>query len=271
MKIPFYQVDAFTDRLFGGNPAGVCPLDEWLDEEIMQNIAAENNLAETAFYVKQGDGFDIRWFTPAIEIDLCGHATLASGHVIFNHSDYPGEVIRFRSLKSGELNVSKSGDLLTLDFPASRPEPLGGIPGELAGALGLEPTKLHKSRDLLALYDTEEEILSLRPDFVWLSRVLTDLGCLGLIATAPGNRSDFVSRFFAPPAGIDEDPVTGSAHTTLIPFWAERLNKKKLHAFQLSQRGGELFCELSGDTDDRVLIGGKAVTYLKGEIFSPSS
>ena len=266
MKIPFYQVDAFTDRLFGGNPAGVCPLNQWLDAETMQNIAAENNLAETAFYVKQGDRFDIRWFTPALEIDLCGHATLASGHVIFNYFDYKGDVINFHSWKSGELKVSRAGDLLTLDFPAAPPEPIGDIPGALVDALGVKPTALHKSRDMLALYNSEEEVLSIQPNFGALSTALTGLGCLGLIATAPGNRSDFVSRFFAPPAGIDEDPVTGSAHSTLIPFWAGKLNKKKLHAFQLSRRKGELFCELAGPDDGRVLIGGKAVTYLIGEI-----
>jgi len=265
MKIPIYQVDAFTGQLFGGNPAAVCPLEKWLDSRVMQNISAENNLAETAFYVKEGEGFHIRWFTPAIEIDLCGHATLATAHVIFNHTDYKGEVVAFRS-KSGALKVSRGGaaaELLTLDFPANKPGPIAGIPPRLVEALGLKPTALAKARDLLALYATEEEILSIKPKFDMLSEVLKEIGCLGMIVTAPGKTVDFVSRFFAPLAGINEDPVTGSAHTILIPYWAEKLGKNKLHAFQLSQRKGELFCELAGD---RVLIGGKAVTYLKGEI-----
>lgn len=265
MKIPIYQVDAFTDKLFGGNPAAVCLLEKWLDTEAMLGIAGENNLSETAFLVKLENGYEIRWFTPAIEVGLCGHATLASAHVIFNYSDFKGDLIKFKS-KSGELRVTKSGELLTLDFPASRPEVIVGAPCELQEALKKEPTALYKSRDLLALFDSEEEILAMEPDFESLSEVLASLSCLGMIVTAPGKESDFVSRFFAPPAGINEDPVTGSAHTTLIPFWAERLNKTKLHAFQVSRRRGELFCELSGD---RVLIGGKAVTYLKGEIEHP--
>lgn len=256
-----YQVDAFTGKLFGGNPAAVCPLEQWPDKQTMQNIAAENNLSETAFFVKKGEGFEIRWFTPAIEVDLCGHATLASAHVIFNYLDFKAEVIKFQS-QSGELRVTRSGDLLTLDFPATKPE-LIEIPCQLTEALNATPSEVYRSRDLLALFEKEEDIVSMRPDFAILLDVLTSQDCLGMIITAPGNQSDFVSRFFAPPAGIDEDPVTGSAHTTLTPFWAERLGKKSLHAYQLSQRKGELFCELAGD---RVLISGKAVTYLKGEI-----
>lgn len=266
MKIPIYQVDAFTGKLFGGNPAAVCPLEKWLDDETMQNIAIENNLAETAFYVKEGAGFHIRWFTPAIEIDLCGHATLATAHVIFNHSDFKGDIITLQS-RSGVLKVSKAaatGGLLTLDFPANKPVPVEGIPPGLVEALGMKPVALSKARDLLALYETEEEILAIKPKFGMLAEELTKTGCLGMIVTAPGKTVDFVSRFFAPLAGIDEDPVTGSAHTILIPFWAERLAKKKLHALQLSQRQGELFCELA---DTRVYISGKAVTYLKGEIY----
>jgi PhzF family phenazine biosynthesis protein len=240
----------------------VCPLEEWLDSQTMQNIGAENNLSETAFFVKKDAGFEIRWFTPAMEVNLCGHATLASGHVIFNHLDFKGEAITFQSM-SGELKVSKSGELLTLDFPATPPEPIEGVPCQWDNALNKEPAALYKSRDLLGLYESEDDILSIKPQFEALSEVLTTVECLGMIATAPGKQADFVSRFFAPPAGINEDPVTGSAHTTLIPFWAEKLNKNKLHAFQLSQRKGELFCELAGD---RVFISGKAVTYLKGEI-----
>ena len=261
MKIPIYQVDAFTGQLFSGNPAAVCPLEQWLDKQSMQNIAAENNLSETAFFVKKGEGFEIRWFTPTIEVDLCGHATLASAHVIFNYLDFKAEVIKFQS-KSGELRVTRSGDLLTLDFPATKPEPME-IPCQLTEALNATPRAIYRSRDLLALFEKEEDIVSMRPDFGILLDVLTSQDCLGMIVTAPGNQSDFVSRFFAPPAGIDEDPVTGSAHTTLTPFWAERLDKKSLHAYQVSQRKGELFCELAGD---RALISGKAVTYLKGEI-----
>jgi len=261
MKIPLYQVDAFTGQLFGGNPAAVCPLEQWPDQQTMQNIAAENNLSETAFFVKKGEGFEIRWFTPTIEVDLCGHATLASAHVIFNYLDFNADIIKLQS-KSGELRVTRSRDLLTLDFPASKPRPME-IPSQLAEALNTAPDAVYRSRDLLALFKKEEDIVSMHPNFGLLLNVLTSQDCFGMIVTAPGNQSDFVSRFFAPPAGIDEDPVTGSAHTTLTPFWAERLDKKSLHAYQLSRRKGELFCELAGD---RVLISGKAVTYLKGEI-----
>ncbi len=261
MTIPLYQVDAFTDHLFRGNPAAVCPLEEWLDKQTMQNIAAENNLSETAFFVKKGEGFEIRWFTPTVEVDLCGHATLASAHVIFNFLDFKGEVIKFQS-QSGELRVTRSGDLLTLDFPSAKSESME-IPGQLAEALNAAPGAVYRSRELLALFEKEEEIVTMSPNFGLLSDVLTGNDFTGIIVTAPGEQSDFVSRFFAPPEGIDEDPVTGSAHTILAPFWAERLDKKSLHAYQLSRRKGELFCELAGD---RVLISGKAVTYLKGEI-----
>jgi len=261
MNIPLYQVDAFTGQLFGGNPAAVCPLEQWSDTQTMQNIAAENNLSETAFFVKKGEGFEIRWFTPIVEVSLCGHATLASAHVIFNYLEFKGKVIKFQS-QSGELRVTRSGDLLTLDFPSTKSEPMA-IHGQLPGALNAAPVALYRSRDLLALFEKEEDIVSMRPNFSLLSEVLISQDCTGIIVTAPGNQSDFVSRFYAPPEGIDEDPVTGSAHTILAPFWAERLGKKSLHAYQLSGRKGELFCELAGD---RVLISGKAVTYLKGEI-----
>ena len=257
MKIPIYQVDAFTDQLFGGNPAAVCPLEEWPDSQTMQNIAAENNLSETAFFVMKKTGFDIRWFTPTMEVNLCGHATLASSHVIFNHLDYKGEEVVFTSL-SGELKVSRADDRLTLDFPSTPPSAVDA-PEELIQGLGREPKEVHKSRDYLALFESEADILSVEPNF----SILKKADCLGIIITAEGEKSDFVSRFFAPAAGIDEDPVTGSAHTTLIPFWAKKLEKNTLHAFQLSKRRGELFCELSGD---RVKIGGRAVTFFKGEI-----
>ena len=257
MKIPLYQVDAFTDKVFGGNPAAVCPLESWLDKSLMQNIAAENNLSETAFYVKKGEQFEIRWFTPKLEIDLAGHPTLATAHVIFNHTDYNKNEITFVS-SGGELIVTKSNDLLLMNFPARPPEPVM-TPDSLVKGLGLKPLEVLKSRDYLVLYPSEENILSIKPKF----DALAELDCLGIIITARGNQSDFVSRFFAPRAGINEDPVTGSAHTTLIPFWAEKLDKKSLHAFQLSERKGELFCEYLGD---RVKIGGYAVTYLKGEV-----
>lgn len=257
MKQKIFQVDAFTSSVFGGNPAGVCPLNEWLDSEIMQNIAAENNLAETAFFVNKGTFFDLRWFTPEIEIDLCGHATLASGHILFNHMGFQGDEILFQS-RSGPLKVIRNGDLFTLDFPASNNLPVKQFE-ELSEGLNATPLEVVKSRDYLALFKSENDISKVQPDF----SKLKELDALGIIITAPGDNSDFVSRFFAPAAGINEDPVTGSAHTMLIPFWAERLRKNKLHAYQISKRGGELWCEL---VNDRVLISGQAVTYLEGEI-----
>jgi PhzF family phenazine biosynthesis protein len=265
MRIPIYQVDAFTEQLFCGNPAAVCPIETWLPQEDMQKIAAENNLSETAFFVKKDDKFEVRWFTPEIEIDLCGHATLAAAHVVFNHLDYDGNEIQFEACECGALTVTKSGDLLTLNFPATKPVPLNPFeaPIGLGSALGGEPEALYKSRDLLAVFKSEKEIVSLHPSFGMLTSLLEELDCLGMIVTAPGEKSDFVSRFFAPLAGIEEDPVTGSAHATLIPFWAEQLKKLKMSAFQLSKRKGELFCEMAGD---RVLISGKAVTYLQGQI-----
>lgn len=257
MKIPIYQVDAFTSNFFGGNPAAVCPLTEWIDPGLMQSIAAENNLSETAFFVKKNDFYELRWFTPEIEVDLCGHATLASGFVLFNHLNYNEGEIKFET-KSGRLMVQRSGDLITLNFPANPPVKIG-TPDRLKEGLGKKPLEVCKSRDYLALFETEKEVLSIQPDF----KILGKLETLGIIITARGDTSDFVSRFFAPAAGIDEDPVTGSAHTTLVPYWAKRLNKTKFHAFQISKRGGELFCQLAGD---RVLISGKAKTYLTGEI-----
>jgi PhzF family phenazine biosynthesis protein len=223
----------------------------------MQKIAAENNLAETAFFVNKGDHFDLRWFTPEIEIDLCGHATLASGHVLFNHMGIKHDEVLFHS-KSGPLKVIKKKDLLTLDFPASQYKVIKDYQ-ELSLALGASPLEVVKARDYLALFDSEKTIAAIQPDFVKLNKLDT----LGIIITAPGDNSDFVSRFFAPSAGINEDPVTGSAHTMLIPFWAEKLKKNDLHALQISKRGGELWCEL---VNDRVLISGKAITYLEGEI-----
>ena len=257
MKIPIFQVDAFTSKLFRGNPAAVCPLEEWLPEETMQEIGAENNLSETAFFVRKGNLFGIRWFTPEMEVDLCGHATLASAHVIFNHLKYPRKQITFQS-KSGELRVQRREDVLQMDFPAFDPVPIA-TPAALIRGLHRKPREVFKGRDILSVFDTEAEIIALNPDFAELKK----LDCLGVIATARGERSDFVSRFFAPWAGINEDPVTGSAHSLLIPFWSKRLNKNKLHAYQVSKRSGELFCEYLGD---RVLIAGRAVTFFVGTI-----
>jgi PhzF family phenazine biosynthesis protein len=262
MKIPIYQADAFTDKLFGGNPAAICPLDAWLPDETMQKIAIENNLAETAFFVKNETGYKLRWFTPEYEIDLCGHATLAAAHILFTELGHNDDSIHFETVKAGTLIVEKYGDKYTMDFP-SRPAIHIELPNGLAEALSdKQPLEVLRSRDYFLVYESEDDIRDISPDFFVLSKMDT----VGVIVTAPGNQkgTDFVSRFFAPGAGIPEDPVTGSAHCNLIPYWAEKLGKTKLHAYQLSSRQGELWCELKGD---RVLISGKAVTYLKGEIF----
>jgi PhzF family phenazine biosynthesis protein len=257
MKILIYQVDAFASRVFEGNPAAVCPLEEWLDDEVMQAIAQENNLSETAFFVPHEKGFDIRWFTPAAEVDLCGHATLASAFVVFTAIEPGRSEVTFAS-RSGPLSVSSNGDLLTLDFPAQPPAPCAA-PSELAAGLGKDPAEVLACEDYFAVYASQEDIVGMRPDMSVLEKV--DLR--GVIVTAPGDEVDFVSRFFAPRYGIDEDPVTGSAHCALTPYWAQRLGKSKLHAYQLSRRGGELFCE---DRGDRVMISGRAVLYLQGFI-----
>ena len=260
MKLPYYEVSAFTMNAFGGNQAGVCPLDAWLPDAVLQGIAANNNLAETAFTVPHGDDFELRWFTPAVEMDLCGHATLAAASVLFNERGLNGSEVRFHS-RSGLLSVARNGDVLTLDFPSRPPTPTAA-PEALIRGLGAMPKEVLKSRDFLAVFASEAEVRALKPDF----GVLKSLDCLGIIVTAPGHDCDFVSRFFAPGAGVDEDPVTGSAHCTLIPHWAQQLGKTKLFARQASARGGELFCELVGD---RVRIGGRAVHYLRGEIQIP--
>jgi len=260
MTIPIYQADAFTDKLFGGNPAAICPLEKWLPNEIMQKIAVENNLAETAFFVKNETGYKLRWFTPEYEIDLCGHATLASAHILFTELGYRNDTIHFETLKAGTLSVKKNGHKYTMDFP-SRPAIRIDAPIGLAEALGeKQPLEVLRSRDYFLVYESENDIREISPDFFALSKMDT----VGVIVTAPGKDVDFVSRFFAPGAGIPEDPVTGSAHCNLIPYWAEKLGKNKLHAYQLSARKGELWCELKGD---RVLMSGNAVTYLRGEIF----
>lgn len=257
MKIPCYQVSAFTTNPFGGNPAGVCPLTHWLEDATLQNIAANNNLSETAFFVPRGEDFELRWFTPTIEMDLCGHATLAAAFVLFRELSREGNLVRFHS-RSGLLSVAKENDLLSLDFPSRPPETCESSE-PLIRSLRTTPKEVFKSRDFLAVFEDEAEVRALKPDFA----ALATHDCLSIIATAPGNDCDFVSRFFAPAAGVNEDPVTGSAHCTLTPYWAQRLGKAKLFARQVSQRGGELFCELA---QDRVYIGGKAVLYLRGEI-----
>jgi PhzF family phenazine biosynthesis protein len=263
--IRFFHVDAFTQTPFAGNPAGVCPLESWLPEALMQQIAAENNLAETAFFVSQATAgqYDIRWFTPAAEIDLCGHATLASAHVLWQHLGFSGELITFHS-QSGPLPVRReAAGRLTLDFPSRPPQVLDIHPTGLADGLRATPLHVLAARDLVAVFNSEAEVKALKPDF---ARLL-GLDYLGVIATAPGsNGVDFVSRFFAPRVGINEDPVTGSAHSTLIPFWAAKLGKNELVARQISPRGGDLWCALRGD---RVDIGGYAVTYSTGEIILP--
>ena len=257
MKLPYYEVSAFTTNAFGGNPAGVCLLDSWLPDSTLQNIAANNNLAETAFVVARDSDFDLRWFTPSVEIDLCGHATLAAAFVLFTERNVSSGEIRFHS-RSGRLTVSRAGEELALDFP-SRPATGCAAPEALVRGLGATPREVLKARDYLAVFASAAEVRALKPDFA----ALRTLDCLGIIATAPGDDCDFVSRFFAPGAGVDEDPVTGSAHCTLIPYWAQRLGKAKFFARQVSARGGELFCELMGE---RVQIGGRAELYLRGAI-----
>jgi PhzF family phenazine biosynthesis protein len=260
MKLKIYQVDAFTDKVFSGNPAAVCPLNEWLPDDVMQNIALENNLAETAFYVKAGDRYQIRWFTPTVEVDLCGHATLGSAHVLFHHEHYAGNEITFYSHRSGVLKVSKNKDLLTLDFPADKYSKIDW-PAEWHTGFNFIPKEAYQGKtDYLLVFDSEDQIKNIIPNYA----VISTWKVRGAIVTAPGNQVDFVSRFFAPQSGINEDPVTGSAHTTLIPYWSGTLNKTELSAIQLSPRKGYLTCLQQGD---RVQISGKAITFLVGEIF----
>lgn len=254
----YYIVDAFTEDLFQGNQAGVCLLNKWLDDSIMQNIAAENNLAETAFIVKKDNGYDLRWFTPEVEIDLCGHATLASAFIITNFVDKKATELNFHTL-SGLLTVAKKGALYEMDFPSRKPKEVEYLP-IMAEVIGTKVLEVHLSRDLLLLVETEEQVRNLKPN---LELMKTIPNCFAVIVTAKGNNVDFVSRFFAPKAGIPEDPVTGSSHATLIPFWAEKLRKDKLVAQQLSKRGGMLYCENIGD---RVKIAGYATLYLEGNI-----
>ena len=257
MELSYYQVDAFSSKVFFGNPAGVCPLGQWIEPGLMQLVAAENNLSETAFFVKKGNKFEMRWFTPQAEIDLCGHATLAAAHVIFEFMDYQGERIEFSTM-SGPLFVQRDGDLLSMDFPLWEPRTVP-IPGKLVQALGQKPKELYGTRDLLAVYEDPEDVVTLNPDMRQLAKV--DACCI--VATAPGVDYDFISRVFAPAMGIPEDAVTGSAHCTLTPYWSKRLKKNRLKAFQASSRGGELFCECA---EDRVKIAGHAACYLRGTI-----
>jgi PhzF family phenazine biosynthesis protein len=259
MKIPLYQVDAFASRPFSGNPAAVCLLEEWSEDRLLQEIAAENNLSETAFLVREGEGFELRWFTPRTEVALCGHATLASAFVLFALRQWPQENIRFRTRQSGILTVTNRGNLLEMDFPA-RPAHPWTPPEGLAEALGVSPQAvLGSAEDLLVILESERAVRAVQPDFAALERV----ACRGVIVTARGERSDFVSRFFAPRVGVPEDPVTGSAHCVLIPYWSAILGKTDLYALQVSRRGGELFCALAGE---RVRISGRAVLYLEGMI-----
>lgn len=260
MQQKIYQVDAFTTKLFGGNPAAVCPLESWMPEELMQKIAMENNLAETAFYTKNDEGYDIRWFTPTIEVDLCGHATLAAAFVLFNFEEQKSDEIIFNSLRSGTLKVKKREELLTLDFPADKIEKTELTP-ELLKCFIASPIEAFKGRtDYMLIFKSQDEIKNLQADLAAIS----NLKARGLIATAKGDNVDFVSRFFAPQTGVDEDPVTGSAHTTLIPYWASKTGKNELSAIQLSSRKGFLKCRYSGD---RVEISGECRLYLTGKIF----
>lgn len=260
MKQKIYQIDAFTNNIFGGNPAAVCPLEKWLPDETLQKIAMENNLAETAYYVKKDAVYEIRWFTPTVEVDLCGHATLATAYVLFNYEGHAANEVEFHSPRSGKLTVTKNKELLTLNFPSDSLQKVT-VSEELKKGFDQQPVEVFKGKtDYMFVFNNETQIQSLKPNFQELSK----WNVRGVIATAKGEKSDFVSRFFAPQSGIDEDPVTGSAHTTLTPFWADRLGKNELSAIQLSARKGHLNCKF---LKDRVEISGQAKTYLIGEVF----
>ncbi|HEX5748185.1 MAG TPA: PhzF family phenazine biosynthesis protein [Archangium sp.] len=258
-RLRLYQVDAFSSQVFGGNPAAVCPLDAWLPDEVLQAIAAENNLSETAFVLRdEVRGWQIRWFTPLQEVDLCGHATLAAAYILFTRLAPGLERAQFNS-RSGPLVVTQQeGEWMEMDFPSRPPEPCA-LPEGLVEALGAEPRETLLSRDLLAVFDTEEQVRALAPDMAKLAQ----LEYFAVTATARGSEADFVSRFFAPRVGVPEDPVTGSAHCTLVPYWAQKLGKRQLLAHQISHRGGVLQCE---DRGERVGISGQAVLYLEGHI-----
>lgn len=257
MQIPLYHVDAFSDKTFGGNPAAVCPLPSWIDDQLMQSIAAENNLVLTAFFAPTLHGYHIRWFTPTVELELCGHATLASAYVVFEHLGRDLQSVAFES-KSGVLRVDRRADMLEMDFPALPATRVADVPA-LASALGATPLEVWKAKSFLAVFVSERDVRSLKPDF----DAIRQLDAFGLIVTAPGDDVDFVSRYFAPKVGVPEDSVTGSAHCTLTPYWASRLDKQSLHARQISARGGELWCHAAGD---RVKIAGRVKPYLFGTI-----
>jgi predicted PhzF superfamily epimerase YddE/YHI9 len=257
MELPLYQIDAFTDRLFAGNPAGVVPLTRALPDKTLQSIAFENNLPETAFFLPEGEGYRLRWFTPTVEVDLCGHATLATAFVIAKFLDPDRREMSFET-RSGRLTVSRQGDVFVLDFPVRKISPVDEP--SVGRALGRKPSAVLKSFAYLAVFDSWDDVAALEPDLP----AVASLGTLGVMASAPGREGiDYVSRFFAPGAGIPEDPATGSAHCALMPYWAERLGRKRLVSRQISARGGDFECELVGD---RVRIGGRAVCYLKGSV-----
>jgi PhzF family phenazine biosynthesis protein len=256
MKLKQYQIDAFARRVFQGNPAAICPLEYWLDDDLLQAIAMENNLSETAFFVPVEGGFHLRWFTPVREVELCGHATLACAHVLFNLLGFTEDTIHFQTL-SGKLLVKRNGELLEMDFPSMPPVPCD-IPDLLAEALGTEPREILAAEDYFVVVDSEAQVRAMQPDFFKLAQ----LDKRGVIVTAPGDNVDFVSRFFAPKAGIPEDPVTGSAHCTLTPYWSKQLGKASLVARQISKRGGEVQCEMKGE---RVGLAGYAVTFMEAE------
>ena len=260
MKLDLYQIDSFTDTLFKGNPAAVCPLSDWLSDEMMQQIAHENNLSETAFFVSKPSGYSIRWFTPTTEVDLCGHATLAAAYVIFNELNNPEDVIRFETINSGVLKVSRSDDKLTMDFPVDAPEQME-LSDDLINCTDQLPLEAWQGKDdMMLIFKEQLQIEKIIPNL----NQIAQLKARGLIVTAKGNDVDFVSRFFGPQSGVNEDPVTGSAHTTLAPYWASVLQKTNLLAQQLSKRSGTIQCQLFGD---RVLLSGQAQLYLKGQIF----
>ncbi|CAM4302468.1 PhzF family phenazine biosynthesis protein [Pseudoalteromonas byunsanensis] len=258
MKLPIYQVDAFTNKLFQGNPAAVIPLDDWLEDALLQKIAQENNLSETAFFVKAQSGYELRWFTPKDEVDLCGHATLASAHVLYEHLGYEYESILFHT-RSGVLEVCKTAQGYSMDFPAAVLEQITAPLSLVGGLRNVEPKQVFTAFDYIVLLENETQVRALEPDYnTW-----RDLDLRGVVVTAPGDQADFVSRCFFPNLSVDEDPVTGSAHCELAPFWAQKLGKNKLSAIQVSSRGGTILCEVKGE---RIALIGSAVDYMKGEI-----
>lgn len=261
MELPLYQIDAFAEEIFTGNPACVVPLEEWLPDELLLKIAKENAIAETAYFIEKGDKFHLKWFTPETEMDLCGHATLAAAHTIKDILNYPKDIIKFET-RSGDLEVKVENALYTLDFPSRKPEPTE-IPPLLEQSLENQPQQVLKARDFVLVFENEEEVKNIKLNRLYFDQL--ELGTGGVIFTAAGNDCDFVSRFFTPRATVFEDPVTGSAHCSLIPYWSEKLGKNEMNAKQISERGGQLFCVNNGE---RVLISGKARTYFKGSLWT---